>query len=651
MVKRLVAFAVVGAGLAACTNSRDAVSPTQSGSSGQPAPNADVQAGLDVSNRYIIVFRDDVADVAGTARALAAAHNTTLRHTYQYALHGFAAEFSPAAVEDLRNDPRVDYIEADQIARIVDTQLNPGSWGLDRVDQRNLPLDNSYTYPGGGGAGAHVYIIDTGIRTTHIDFGGRATFDVNTNSDGLTIDCNGHGTHVSGTTGGSTYGIAKQVRLHAVRVLNCLGSGSYSDVIAGVDWVTANHQSPAAANMSLGGPPSTALDQAVVNSINAGVFYAIAAGNSGYSACNDSPARVTQAYTVGATSITDARASFSNFGSCLDIFAPGVNIVSDYNTNDSATAVLSGTSMAAPHVAGSAALYLAANPSATPSQVASALTSNATSGVVTNPGTGSPNLLLYMAFISAPGNQPPVASFTYSCSDLTCSFNGLGSTDDGGIASWSWTFGDATTGSGPTPSHTYAAGGTYSVTLTVTDSLGLTGSQTQNVTVTDPNSQPIARFTFTCTGLTCSFDMRSSTVPNGVQTNSWDFGDGSTATRAATPSHTYAAAGTYNVRMVVTDKQGLSDDTTQAVTVTGGSPVVARFTFTCTGRTCTFDGRTSSSPNGIANLIWDFGDGSTANRVIAPTHTYATGGTFTVKLTAVDRLGFTDDEIKPVTVP
>lgn len=647
MVKRLVALACIGAGLAACTNSRDATSPTRSGS----ALNAEVQAGSDVSNRYIVVFRGTVGDIAGTARALAAAHNATLRHTYQYALHGFAAEMSPADVEALRSDPRVDYIEADQVAHIVDTQLNPGSWGLDRVDQRNLPLDNSYTYPAGGGAGAHVYIIDTGIRTTHQDFGGRATFDVNTNIDGITIDCNGHGTHVAGTVGGTAYGIAKSVRLHAVRVLDCSGSASYSDVIAGVDWVTANHQSPASANMSLGGGPSTALDQSVVNSINSGVFYAIAGGNSGYSACNDSPARVTQAYTVGATTITDARASFSNFGTCLDIFAPGQSITSDYNTNDSATAVLSGTSMATPHVAGAAALYRAANPSATPAQVASALSSNATSGVVTNPGTGSPNLLLYTGFIGAPGNQAPVANFTSSCTGLTCTFNGSTSTDDQGVVSWSWTFGDATTGSGVSVSHTYAAGGTYSVTLTVADAQGLTNSKTMSVTVSNPSNPPTARFNFTCTNLACTFDGTVSSVPNGPQSATWNFGDNTTGT-GPKPSHTYAAAGSYQVRFTITDRQGLSDDTTRTVTVTsgGGNPPVARFTFTCTGRTCSFDGRTSSVPNGIQSAVWNFGDGGTASTTPTPTHTYATGGTFNVTLTITDKQNLTGSTTNPVTV-
>lgn len=355
-----------------------------------------------IENSYIVVLDDTVVGEKGPhsiapyiASELAGSHRGQLKHVYQNAINGFAVEMTAEDAERLSQDFRVKYVEEDGVVTLDATQSNP-PWGLDRIDQRNRPLNAIYTF-NWTGAGVRVYVIDTGIRTAHTQFGGRASnvFDA---FGGNGQDCNGHGTHVAGTVGGSTFGVAKSSLPRGVRVLNCSGSGSNSGVIAGVDWVRLNHIAPAVANMSLGGGISSALDTAVNNLHNAGVTIAVAAGNSNANACNSSPARAANAITVGSTTTTDARSSFSNFGTCLDLFAPGSGILSAWWTSNTATATLSGTSMASPHVAGVAALYKQANPSASSTTVRNAIVNNATTNVVTNPGTGSPNRLLYSLF-------------------------------------------------------------------------------------------------------------------------------------------------------------------------------------------------------------------------------------------------------------
>jgi subtilisin family serine protease len=326
---------------------------------------------------------------------MARSYRGKVKNVYKHALNGFSVEMSEADAEAMSQDYRVAFVEEDGIMTADATQTNP-PWGLDRIDQRNLPLNATYNY-NWTGSGVRAYIIDTGIRTSHTQFGGRASnvFDA---FGGNGSDCNGHGTHVAGTVGGSTYGVAKSSLPRGVRVLDCNGSGATSGVIAGVDWVRQNFIAPAVANMSLGGGASTALDNAVNSLSNAGVAIAVAAGNSNANACNSSPARAANAITTGSTTTTDARSSFSNFGTCVDLFAPGSGILSAWFTSNTATATLSGTSMASPHVAGVAALYKQANPSASATTVRNAIVNNATTNKVTNAGTGSPNRLLYSLF-------------------------------------------------------------------------------------------------------------------------------------------------------------------------------------------------------------------------------------------------------------
>ncbi len=384
-----------------------------------------------IPGRYIVVLRDGAAQNATEQEARS--HGGEIHHRYQAALHGFAASLSNQAVERLRRNPNVAYVEADSTVSIVGDQADPPSWGLDRVDQRNLPLDDNYHYDFTG-SGVRAYIIDTGIYFDHNDFGGRAVSGFDAIDGGSADDCHGHGTHVAGTVGGTSFGVAKDVTLVGVRVLNCNGSGTTSQVVAGIDWVTDDHDAgeAAVANMSLGGGANTSIDNAVRNSIADGVTYAVAAGNESTDACSRSPARVAEAITVGATDRNDTRASFSNYGTCLDLFAPGVSITSAWIGSPTATNTISGTSMATPHVAGAAALYKEANPSATPQQVRDGLVNNATTGVVGNPGAGSPNRLLYTLFGGSPPPPPPPPPPS-GCDDLedvfTGSLSGSGDSD------------------------------------------------------------------------------------------------------------------------------------------------------------------------------------------------------------------------------
>ena len=467
--------------LFACSESQ---TPTEMVPASGLADVVTAPSGQGIPNRYIVVLKQNAAGPAAEAQRMVGLSQGKLHFVYTKAIKGFAADLSPRAVQMLRADPSVALIEQDRVIKLETTQNNPVNWGLDRIDQRSLPLSLSYTY-NRTGAGVHFYGIDTGINLTHNDLTGRVGngFDAVT-TGGDASDCNGHGTHTATTAAGTTFGVAKGATVHPVRVLDCGGSGTTTGVVAGVDWVTNNHQSPAVANMSLGGGLSPTLDQAVANSIASGVVYAVSAGNNNVSACTQSPADVPTAITVGATNKTDTRAPFSNFGTCVDIFAPGVAITAGWIGSNTATARASGTSMSSPHVAGTALLYLEANPSATPAQVASALTTNATMGKVKTPGTGSPNRLLYMGFIPAAGNQPPVAKFTSSCNaSHTCTFTST-STDDVGIVTYDWKRANGQfIGNTQQVTFTFPTGGAKTVILTVTDGGGLSSSLSKNINV------------------------------------------------------------------------------------------------------------------------------------------------------------------------
>lgn len=587
--------------IAACNDATTAPAPSQASVPKAPSisPSSDAWTG-----HYIVVLKAG----APSSEALVSRHSLSnslkMDQRFGTVLHGFAAAVSDKDAESLRNDPDVESVVQDRFVHQLGTETGMG-WALDRVDQKLMPLNGAFAY-GATGAGVNIYVVDGGIRYTHTEFGGRAHFAYDA-LGGNGSDCNGHGTGVAGIAAGSVHGVAKAATIWSVRVFPCSGTSTLSTILAGVDWVTANHKSPAIANLSLGAAAAPILDTAVERSIRSGVTYVVAGGNNDGDACLMSPGKLKDVINVGATDASDTRATWSNWGSCITMFAPGVSVPSADYYSDIALASWNGTSMSAPMVSGAVALYLQEHPTATPATVRSAIVGNSTAATVKNLG-GSGDRLLYTSWIGTvtPPPAPPVApviptvvgaAVSYKCASNVCAFDAAASKPAAGVSTYTWTFGDGTTATASKWTHTYPSSAVYTWSLKVVDKAGHTystskaitpasasGSSTSTTPAAPPPPKPPAKppaappvappagtftatFTVSCAkNHVCSFDATGSKVPNGVSSWNWNFGDGYEATYSKI-AHSYSGPKTVTVLLKIWDKKMVSRSMTKTVTV------------------------------------------------------------------------------------
>lgn len=477
-----------------------------------------------IPGEYVVVFKNQGQSIAAnnrSASALAAKHGGRVKHSFGSAIDGYAAKMSEAQALAVAADPAVQRVEQAYRVEIADEQVNPGSWGLDRVDQQDLPLNQRYRYPSTAGSGVHVYVMDTGVNLSHTEFTGRTGGGIDyVDDDSTPTDCNGHGTHVAGTAVGTSYGLAKRATVHAVRVLNCAGSGSSADIIAGINWIKANAIAPAVVNYSIGCNSrcsDTTMDNAVKSLVASGVMWVQAGGNGNDDTCYYSPQRVPEALTVGNSTSSDAKASTSAWGSCQDLFAPGTSITSAWYDSNTATRTISGTSMASPHVTGAVALYLGANPNASSAQVHSAIVSNSVSNTLTGVPSGTPNRLLNTEFLLG-GTQPGQLRVTNPGSQTSTVGTAVNVSTGATGGSTPYTFsatglpaGLSINSSTGTITGTPSTAGTSNVTVTVRDSSGATDSASFSWTVNGGGTSQCAGMRSVRTGTLSSG--QSQTLP------------------------------------------------------------------------------------------------------------------------------------------